>query len=65
MLALLDADILVYKIGFTTMEEPEGIALYRLDEYIGEILTAIDIRDYKCFLTPTDKSNYRFDLFPE
>jgi DNA polymerase-1 len=63
--ALIDADILVYRIGFTTQEESEPIAASRMDQSINEMLDAIEADDYTCYLTSTDKSNFRFSLFPE
>lgn len=65
MLALLDGDIFVYRVGFTTQEEPEGIALARLDESIGATLKFLNTTDYRCFLTPTDKSNFRYEIYSQ
>lgn len=65
MKALIDADILVYRVGYTTMEVPEGIAMARMDEMIGNILQFLGTNDYQCYLTSTDHSNFRYDLFPE
>ena len=47
------------------MTEPEGIAMYRMDAMIGSILEFLGTTQYKCFLTSTDKSNFRFDYYPE
>lgn len=65
MKALLDLDILVYRVGFTTLETPEGIAMARMDEMIGNILSFLGTNDYQGFLTSTDHSNFRFDIYPE
>jgi 5'-3' exonuclease len=63
--ALIDADILVYRIGFTTEDEPEGIARVRMDTSINEMLDAIEAENYTCYLTSSDKSNFRYEMFPE
>lgn len=65
MRALIDADILVYRVGWTTQNEPEGIARWRLDEMITRIQDGLKASDYTCFLTSQDKSNFRLELFPE
>jgi 5'-3' exonuclease len=63
--ALIDADILVYRIGFTTEEESEAIAASRMDTSINEMLDAIEAENYTCYLTSTDHSNFRFKMYPE
>lgn len=65
MQALIDGDILVYRIGFGCEAAPEFIALRAVDEEIGKILQFLGTTDYQCFLTSTDKSNFRFELYPE
>src|ERR1017187_9281820 len=65
MRALIDADILVYRVGFTTMDTPENIAMYRMDDMIGGILKFLNTNEYTCYLTSTDHSNFRYDIHPE
>jgi 5'-3' exonuclease len=62
-LALLDGDILTYRIGFTTESEAEEIALIRMNAYIDEILHKSKASDYQVFLTGSN--NFRKDIFPE
>ena len=62
-LALIDGDILTYRIGFTTQEESEQIALVRMNSYIDEILHKSKASDYQVFLTAED--NFRKQLYPE
>jgi DNA polymerase I len=64
-IALIDADILVYRVGFASEDQPSGIALARLRETFGGILRSLDIQDYIAFLTSTDHSNFRYSLFPQ
>jgi DNA polymerase-1 len=64
-IALIDADILVYRVGFASEDQPSGIALARLRETFGGILRSLDLQDYVAFLTSTDHSNFRYRIFPE
>ncbi len=43
----------------------EGIALHRLDSSIDLILETLNTREYECILSPTDRSNYRYKLYPD
>lgn len=61
-LALLDADILCYRVGFSTENEPEHIALVRMDNYIEEVLFGSQASEYECFLT--GGNNFRKKIYP-
>jgi 5'-3' exonuclease len=61
--ALIDGDILLYRIGFTTQEETEAIALVRLNQYIDDILYKSKASDYKLYLTGSN--NFRKTIYPE
>ncbi len=65
MKALIDADILVYRVGFTTQEAPEWVAEARVNESIKGILNALGTSDYQCYLTATGKNNFRYAIYPE
>lgn len=66
MLALFDADIFVYRIGFTTNGLAENIAAWRLNELIERTLYALNCQDYIMFLSSQDRSeNFRYQLFPD
>lgn len=65
MKALIDGDILTYRIGFTTQEEESWVAFARIDELILSILADTGAKEYKVFLTSTDKSNFRYQIYPE
>lgn len=66
MLALIDSDILVYRVGFTTQEEPVEIAKARIDEQIQKILEKTEASSYKCFLTASnDSTAFRRIVYPE
>jgi len=62
-LALLDADIILYRVGFSTQDVSENIALSRLNAYLDEILFNSGASDYICYLTGSN--NYRKTLYPE
>ena len=64
MIALIDGDILLYRIGFTTEQESLQIAEYRMATYIKDILVRIPCDDYKLYLTDS-KGNYRMLINPD
>lgn len=59
---LIDGDICIYRIGFTTQDDPVGIAMARMDTLIYRIYQG---RDFQIYLTSTDHSNYRFNVYPD
>lgn len=63
MLALIDADLLVYRVGWTTLADPEEIAFYRMDEMFRGICEALQTSDYKAFLTASGP-HYRHEIYP-
>lgn len=62
-LALLDGDIICYRIGFTTQDVDEKIALSRINSYLDNILFDSGASDYVVFLTGTN--NYRKVIYPD
>lgn len=62
---LIDGDILTYRIGFTTQDVDEGIAKWRLDETLENIMKLAGTDLCQLYLTSADKSNFRFALFPD
>lgn len=65
MKALIDGDILVYRVGFTTGEVNEGIAAARMDESIRGILEALETTEYTVYLTEQQKNNFRYAIYPD
>lgn len=61
---LIDADILTYRIGFASQDVPEGIVKARVDTTVELIQASTETEKYRCFLTSTDHSNYRYTLYP-
>lgn len=65
MIALIDADILVYRVGWTTNDVSTGIATSRMRECFRGIMEALKTDQYIAYLTGQEKDNYRYDIFPE
>lgn len=64
-IALIDADILIYRIGFTTQDDSIGIACARMETALfTSILAPLNTEKFACFLTSEDKSNFRYSLSP-
>ena len=58
--ALIDGDILVYRIGFASEEEPESIAIARCSEFIEDMLLFNNFESYQGYLT--GKRNFRNEV---
>ena len=58
--ALIDADSLIYAVGFSSNDVEEPIALSRLEQTMTELCMDLDCDDYKGFLT--GKGNFRNDI---
>jgi len=62
--ALIDGDILVYRIGFSVNDpEDEKFAIARMGNFVQNLLELDDIDSYTGFIT--GKSNYRQDIATE
>jgi hypothetical protein len=60
LFALIDADIVTYRIGFASNEENEKIAVSRCAEFMEELVMKPWVGDYQGFLTGS--GNFRFDI---
>lgn len=58
--ALIDADSLIYAVGFSSNDVEEPIAVSRLEQTMVELCMDLDCEDYKGFLT--GKGNFRDEL---
>lgn len=65
MLALIDFDVVIYAIGYTTQEDPVNIAYIRTDEFITNVLLETNATDYQGYLSDGKENNYRFKINPE
>ena len=59
-LALIDGDILVYRIGFASEGEPESIAIARCGEFLENLILFNGFEDYQGFLT--GGNNFRHEI---
>lgn len=62
MIALIDGDILLYRIGYTTETEPEGIARARTDDLIDSILVETGAKEYEIWLSDNREGNFRYAI---
>lgn len=60
MKALIDGDILVYRVAFASQEETEAIAKARMSAFVDELVTPADISSIEGYLT--GKGNYRNEI---
>src|SRR5574341_958032 len=65
MKALLDGDIIVYRTGFASEDVPEGIAIWRMEETLYDILTKTNADSYKIWLSDSLENNWRYKLYSE
>lgn len=64
MKLLWDGDILVYRTAWASQDESEGIAISRLEKTLAEGLDKFNTELYQVILSPTDKSNFRYQVDP-
>jgi len=63
MEALIDMDLVCFRCASSAEQDDEGIAIYRLNELLDQILTKTEATSYRAFLT--GKRNFRKDIYPE
>lgn len=63
MLALIDQDLLCYRCAASAEQDNFGIAVYRIDELLDNILTKTNATSYRAFLT--GPNNFRKTIYPE
>lgn len=64
MKALVDGDILLYRVGYTTEQESEQIAQFRMEELITRILDTVQATSYNFYLSAGRKDTFRAKLNP-
>src|SRR5438128_785760 len=64
MKALIDADLILYRVGFASQNVPEGIAKSRLDYTIDKILADLETNDYHVYLSG-QKPTFRHEIHPD
>lgn len=60
----MDADLFIYRIGFASKDADLGIAIWRLDNLINNIVNQTQAQSYDCYLTSQDHSNFRYNVDP-
>lgn len=60
MKALIDGDILVYRIGFASQDANDKLAIARMAEFVEELVMIPEIGDYQGYLTGSN--NYRNEI---
>ena len=65
LLPLIDADILVYRVAWTTLADPVDIAFWRMDQMIDGIYDKLGVDEGKYFLTESPSNCFRFQIDPE
>jgi 5'-3' exonuclease len=63
MLALLDGDIFVYRIGYASDGESKGVAISRMASFVEDLIMMPEIGDYIGYLTGSN--NYRKEIAKE
>jgi len=64
MLALIDGDIVVHRIGFTTENEDFGLAKWRCNEMIEGILAETGASEFLIYLSDKTENGFRKDYLP-
>lgn len=65
MIALIDGDIICFRVGFTTEQEPVGIAKARVDQMLENISQASGSTEFMVYLSDDRENNFRAKLNPE
>lgn len=65
MRALIDGDIVLHRVGYTTDNDPEYIAKARVDEMIDGILLATNASEFEIYLSDSKENNFRYLIWPE
>lgn len=65
MRALIDSDVLLYRLGFKTQESPVEEAIDSLVEYVHSIANAVEATDVSLFLSCSRAENFRTQINPD
>lgn len=63
MLALIDGDIVVHRVGYTTDNEEEWVARARCDEMLDGILVDTSSSEFEVWLSDNRDATFRYHLF--
>ena len=65
MIALVDGDLILYRIGFTTETDSEDIARIRTDELVESILEETGASEYEVWLSDNREGNFRYEIWQD
>lgn len=65
MIALIDGDIILYRIGYTTENESEDIARVRADDLLDSILLETGAKEFEVWLSDKTENGFRYELYPQ
>lgn len=65
MISLIDGDVVVYRVGYTTDNDSEGIARARANEMLDGILEATKASEFEIWLSDANVNNFRYEVSPE
>ena len=63
MLALIDQDLVCYRCAASAENDDLGIAVYRAEELVDQLLNKTNADSYRAFLT--GRTNFRKEIYPE
>ena len=64
MIALIDADVVLHRVGYTTDDDPEWVAKARCSEMLDGILEKTGATKFRLYLSDSRDNNWRRQLFP-
>ena len=64
VVALIDADIVLHRVGFTTESDDFWIARVRCDEMLDGILRHTGVSEYQLWLSDNAANNFRYQIYP-
>jgi 5'-3' exonuclease len=62
VIALIDGDVLVYRVGFASDNQTEVQNCINCDLVVKDILSAVGATDYKMFLSDSLENNFRYAI---
>lgn len=63
MIALIDMDLVVFRSAASAENDPLGIAIYRAEETLDNILNKVGATGYKAYIS--SDTNFRKEIYPE
>lgn len=63
--ALIDADIVAHRVGFTTENDEFWVARARCDDMIDKILLDTCVSSYDLWLSGSAQDNFRYQIYPQ